>query len=434
MRTLALLILLFVAGNLHGQLYVETGSGTASFDLCTCEQSAIFDPLTTSSIAAGPDGNPYYLSGNDIIMFNVATGIPTLLDTLPDDGSSVSMVYGPNNTIYMAGLGYGGAQGEVLWSYNTVTGVLTNLGEMPPDFFLQGDLFFFNGQLYGLMATAINGESVVVQIPLNNPAGATIVQNFPNLVGMVGGISVIYNGVETVFALATDLSGSTYGLYQLNISTGTYELFCPGVGGGDLGAPLNYVVPPCCQNFAGNFQNLNLETSCQSQSITLTHLGDEVLVSGSALSYVLVADSTSILPGGILQISANPTFNFNAATMNLNQTYFVAAVAAPGPAGVPNWSDPCRDVSYFAAVQWMPAPTVTFSVAQNQTCAGECQNIEVNFTGTPPFNLVYNTPAGQQTVDFATNSGPLEICPPAGFLGIFSIQAVRLTDVYCVCE
>jgi len=436
MRTFLLFAFVFGAKPMVAQLYVETVDGTVSFDLCTCIQGAIVDSTQTSSLAAGPNGDPYYLVLNEIYWFDISSGTQILLDTLPSDGSSVSMVYGPNNTIYIAGIGYGGAPGEVLFSYNTVTGILTNLGEMPPDFFLQGDLFFFNGLLYGLMSLPGLGESVVVQIPINNPAGASIVQNFPSLIGMVGAMTLVYNGVQTVFVTATEIPSGAYGVYQIDIGTGAYELLCPDFAGGDLGAPLNYPVAACCQNFAGNFQQLGLQTACAPLTITCTHLGDEILSPGSALSFVLVADSMAALPGGVIQISANPTFSFNPATMTLGQTYFVAALAAVGSAGNPNWPEGCRDLSFFASVRWLATPTVSFSVVNPAVCVGDCLLVDANFTGTPPFNLTYFIPfIGTQTQTFTSNSSTIQVCPPAGMAaGNAVLQAVSLSDANCLCE
>jgi len=217
--------------------------------------------------------------------------------------------------------------------------------------------------------------------------------------------------------------------------TGIATVFCPGTAGGDLAAPPNFEIN-CCENFAGNLQDLNLTTACQNQVITLAHLDDEILTPGSALSFVLMADSTGILPDDILQISANPTFSFDPATMVLNQVYFVAPLAAPGSPGNPNWSAGCIDVGYFASVQWAPTPTVNFSVANTEVCAGDCLTFNVVLTGTPPFSLTYSSDvSGQETQVFTTNTGSIEICPPAGTSpGISELTAVGLTDANCVCD
>lgn len=83
---------------------------------------------------------------------------------------------------------------------------------------------FYQGQLYGLLSD-INGLSVMMQIPIGNPGGATVVHTFPGLSGLVGGISVIYNGVETVFMLGYNEATGESALYQVDMMTGVATVF-----------------------------------------------------------------------------------------------------------------------------------------------------------------------------------------------------------------
>jgi hypothetical protein len=242
--------------------------------------------------------------------------------------------------------------------------------------------------------------------------------------------------VETVLVQGVNNDPYVEGIYSFDMNTGAYTLLCPGLTMGDSGAPPGYILPPCCSNEAGSFASLNLVTACVNQSVSPDHLGNEILNPGSSLSFLLLADSTGNLPGDILQISANPTFSFDPATMVLNQVYFVAAVAAPGSPGNPNWSAGCIDVSFFIPVEWVPTPTVNFSVANPEVCAGDCLNFNVVLTGTPPFTLVYSSNvSGQETELFTTNTGIIEICPPAGTpQGVSELSAVSLADANCVCD
>ena len=116
-------------------------------------------------------------------------------------------------------------------------------------------------------------------------------------------------------------------------------------------------------------------------------------------------------------------------------TYYVAAIAGNElPSGNVDLTDPCLDISNAIEVLWNPLPTVEFAVANPDVCQGECTDVAVTFTGSPPFNLTYNSPLGQQTQIFGTNSGVLSICPPVGFSGLLTVEAVSLTDANCVCE
>jgi hypothetical protein len=421
---------------LVAQVYIEYGDGAYPVDICECEVGST--PLNNQyvdpySMAADPDGNVYYMDLIGIVKIDAVTGNTDLVAVLPPDFLPICMVYGADGLIYTSAV-FNGSVNETLIAVNPITGTYTVLGELPAGYFFQGDLFFYQGQLYGLLNDT-NGVSVMMQIPLGNPGGATVVHTFPGLIGLVGGISVIYNGVETVFMLGYNEATGESALFQVDMMTGVATVFCPGISGGDLAAPPNFEIN-CCENFAGNFQSLNLTTVCQNQSITLIHLGDEILTPGSALSFVLMADSTGILPDDILQISANPTFVFDPATMVLNQVYFVAPLAAPGSPGNPNWSAGCIDVGYFASVQWVPTPTVNFSVANPEVCAGDCLTFNVVLTGTPPFSLTYSSNvSGQQSQVFTANTGVLELCPPAGTPpGPAELSAVSLTDANCLCD
>jgi hypothetical protein len=223
------------------------------------------------------------------------------------------------------------------------------------------------------------------------------------------------------------------------MTTGDYELVCavPAFGIFDMGAWSGLQFSGCCTNNAGNFQNLNLISVCGPQNITLVHLGDEILNPDAALSFILTADSTADLPSEIIQISASPTFNFDPATMDFGTTYFVAAVAAPGTAGNPDWLSDCIDLSFWAKVRWNELPTVSFSLQNPALCPGGCIEFLVNFTGTPPFGLGYENPftGALQNQVFLDETGEILLCSPiATGLGDYNLQAVSLADANCVCD
>lgn len=418
------------------QVYIEYGDGAYPVDLCACEVDT--EPLNNQFVdpygmGADPDGNVYFIEIHEIYKIDATTGDVTFVASLPGDNIPICLVYGSDGLLYTTVPQLNGAPGEVLLSIDPTSGTVTILGNMPGGFSIEGDLFFYQGQLYGTAGG--NGGSVLLQIPIGNPGAATVVHDFPGLSGLYGAISVIFNGVETVFMLGFD--GTSSNLYQLDMASGGVTLFCNDFGGGDLAAPPNYELN-CCSNEAGNLVSLDLTTACQNQNITLAHLGDEILNPDAALSFVLVADSTMVLPNGIVQISANPTFSFDAATMVLGQIYFVAAVAAPGAPGSPDWAAGCRDVSFFAPVLWLALPTASFSGVPPEICDEGCQTVSVNFTGTPPFALTYKVTIGANeqtfTESFQGSSGSFQVCPPSGFTGTVAVEGLDLTDANCDCE
>jgi hypothetical protein len=427
-------LLILLIKDLPAQIYVETGNGSATVDLCSCETGPIVDPTATSALAVGPDLNLYYIVSGEIFRYNVTTGVQTFLGSFPPTIQSVTFVYGPNGLLYTIADDF--VTGEVfLYSINPTTGFITNLGLLPPGYLMQGDLFFYNGLLYALAAD-FSGLTVILQVPLNNPGASSAVFTYATFSGNVGAVTVIINGIPTVLVLGVDLVSGESGLFELNMNTGEYTLICAGIDGGDLGAPPNYVVPPCCNNEAGSFVETNLVTACGTAPISLMHNGDEVLNPDASLSFVLVSDTNAILPAGLIQIGATPNFNFSASTITYNTIYYVAAVAAPGAVGAPAWNSTCKDISFFTPVVWRPKPAVTFTIANPSVCAGQCTDITASFTGTAPFTLSYSISfAGTTAFTSAGSSAVFQVCVPDNApLGIFSVQALSLSDVQCVCE
>jgi hypothetical protein len=372
-RILFLLVCVVAGYHAGAQVYIETGNGTATVDLCTCTQGPLVDTTQTSTIAAGPGQNLYYLISGAIYRYNTATGVQTFLGNMPAGLESVTLVYGPNGTLYTIGSEFDSNGLQTLFSINPNTGAVTNLGDLPPEYQMQGDVFFFNGLLYALAANSI-GTSIVLQVPLNNPGAAVEVFSYFDFFNNVGAITVIINGIPKVIVIGTEISSGLDGLWEINMVTGEYTLFCPGVVGGDLAAPPGYVVPPCCENVAGSLLENGLQTYCVGETAVVTHNNNEELASGSALSFILVSDTNALFPAGVIQTAASPNFPFTAPAMSVNTVYYVAPVAAPGAAGAPQWNAGCVDVGFFVPVVWRPRPAVSFSVGNPNVCAGVCTN------------------------------------------------------------
>ncbi len=192
--------------------------------------------------------------------------------------------------------------------------------------------------------------------------------------------------------------------------------------------------PSCCVTDAGTMlvQTLNV---CINQPATFTHNGDEVLDANDLLQFILFSDLNDTL-GSIIAISNTPTFNFDPATMSTGVTYYIAAIAGDNLGGNVDLNDPCLDISNVAMLIWQPLPTVTFSVANPDVCAGQCTTVTATFTGAPPFTLTYTTPGtGSSTQTFPGFSGTFQVCAPPGTPpGSFVLQATTLTDAYCTCN
>ncbi len=424
-------ILFSCFSKIQAQIYLDAIGGIKELNICTCNVTEIAS-IGSAGIGASQNQNPVYLDGDQVFSYNLITGNSTLLGNI--SGGANNLVVAENGLIYSVGINAAGT-GSFLGVLNPVTGVFTNLGDLPVDLFSGGDLFFYNGSLYMLGGNGVaNG---VFEIPITNPAAAFLVFDNPTL--GLGAVSFYVGGVQKVFVSVT--TGNTDDVFELDMTTGALTLVCPTIQSiFDMGAWSGLQFNACCANDAGHFETLSLIQACADESITLNHLGDEVLNPNAALSFVLVTDSTATLPTGILQISATPTFTFNASTMNVNTIYFVVAVAAPGPAGAPDWSSNCIDLSYFAKVKWNALPTFQVLSIPSAFCSNGCAEVSLLFSGNFPINLSWSMNIGTEnlTGTFSANmpNEVLSICPPAGQnfpIGSLDLQFLSISDVNCAC-
>lgn len=425
---------LTLLGAIHarGQIYLEATGGIFPFDLCNCTTGAPIN-VGTGALAVSPNQSILGLI-NDSIFTISAAGNTTFLGPMP--GGSNNLVCAQNGLIYSVGIDISGTF-SFLSVLDPATGINTYLGDLPPGFFSGGDLFFYNSNLY--MTGEYFGDAIIAQIPVNNPGATSIAFQTPNFGSTVGAVSFWEGGVQKVFIWGWE--NGVFGIYEFDMNSGTTVLRCPVQSVADMGAWSGLQLAPCCNNNAGNWANLSLLSACEDDPVAPQHLGNEILAPGSALSFILVADSTAALPGSILQTNATPAFTFNPAAMSVNTVYYVAAVAAPGPPGAPNWSASCKDLSFFAPVLWKALPTVAFAGAVTPACGSECLEFSLNFAGNFPIALDWGIDWGAQSLSgtFVANTpaSTLTVCPTAGNpfpSGTFQLQLLAISDGECGCE
>jgi hypothetical protein len=192
--------------------------------------------------------------------------------------------------------------------------------------------------------------------------------------------------------------------------------------------------PSCCITDAGTMSGNN-QSLCANQVANFTHNGNQVLDANDLLRFILFSNPADTA-GSIIATSNTPSFTFNPATMQTGVTYYIAAMAGNGVNGNVDLNDPCLDFSNAIQLIWRPLPSVTFSVANPNVCAGGCTNVTASFTGISPFTLTYTTPgSGPQTQTFSGNTGTFQVCVPAGApAGSFQIAATKVVDAWCTCE
>jgi hypothetical protein len=416
----------------QAQLYLEAVGGITPYDICNCSISGPQIGITSNSLAVGSNMSLYYLETYDVYLYNPANNSSTLVGTLPEGGNN--MVFGPDGLIYVVGYNFI-TEIHTLFVLDPATGNVQTLGDLPLGFISNGDLFFYNGNLY--ISAELNFINGIYQIPPSNPSGVTLVFALPTLLNNFGTAMVTINGVPTLLIDGSEVSSSPSisGIYGLDMTTGVYTLLCPtSLPIFDMAAPPGFSVS-CCGNFAGSFSNYAPVNLCGNGTFTRSHNGNEVLNPGSILRYILVSDTLAPLPNAVIAVSATSSFTFNPATMTVGTTYYVAAIAAPNNNGTPDWQTSCKDLTTFIPVTWRPIPSVVFTVPNPDVCVGACKNITATFTGTPPFTLNYSTPSGgAQSQVFTTNTGTIQVCVPANApLGNTQISATSLTDNWCTC-
>ena len=374
-------------------------------------------------VGQGPDG---------IYEVNTSTGAATLKFpiTQPMPGFPLtSLTVTPDGTIYAAGF---------TGLYVVPVGALsaTFLGAWPPNTVPDGDCSMLNGVLYVSITRSLPMPSTrgLLEVNIANPAASTIVMNWPysNVVGMV-----TVNGPGCSVLYANGFLSAQRVLFSIDPATQTTVPVCnpPFVFGG-FGVPPGYVGPPsmCCAVRAGTVM-AGTVNYCLPENASVPHNGNEVLDSDDVLRFIIYTNPANIL-GSILSTSVDPSFVFNPAIMNTGITYYVAAVAGNNLNGNIDLNDPCLDISNQALVVWRPQPTVAFSVANPNICAGNCKTITATFTGTAPFTLSYTSSAsGAVTQTFLGNTGTFQLCPPANTpSGNLVLQSTGLSDGWCSCQ
>jgi len=206
-----------------------------------------------------------------------------------------------------------------------------------------------------------------------------------------------------------------------------------------IGAPFGvafslYLCCSGCSTDAGEISSPPLQV-CLGTSAGTPPATGVVLDNNDLLRYIFFSNPADTL-NSIVATSNTPSFTFNPATMQTGVTYYIAAIAGNNLNGNVDLNDPCLDISNAIPVTWRPLPTVTFSAANPNVCAGACTTVTANFTGTAPFTLTYINPvSGAVTQTFSGNTGTFQVCTAAGAPpGSLVVQATALSDGFCACD
>jgi hypothetical protein len=277
----------------------------------------------------------------------------------------------------------------------------------------------------------------LVSIQLGNPMVIEVIYTYPTLCGSASASisSGPYAGIYTG-NLQSPCTGNN--LYSFDLPDNTTNLECAvspyGYGSGMGEVPPGFPASACqCPTDAGNVPTANA-TICVNQTFPFTNTGG-FLDNNDIKRYILFSNPADTL-GSIVATSATPSFTFNPTTMQTGVTYYAAAIAGNNLNGNVDLNDPCLDISNAAQVVWRPLPTVVFSAANPNVCAGACTTVTATFTGIAPFTLTYTTPAsGTVTQTFSGNTGTFQVCTAVGSPpGSWVVQATKVVDAFCTCN
>ncbi len=187
-----------------------------------------------------------------------------------------------------------------------------------------------------------------------------------------------------------------------------------------------------CTTFAGVLTGQGVEV-CQAETAILDYPENVVLDNNDALFFVIHDGTANQIGANVFDIKTEPEFELMPG-MNVDVTYFSAAVAGNELTNTIDWDDACLSVSVGLPVSFLSGPTVTFTGEATICEAGEA-TMHLSFTGDAPFSatingeLLENLPAEYDytvTVE-NTTTFDLESINDANGCAAFPSQSVTIT-------
>jgi hypothetical protein len=424
---------------------VSYSLGVVDLETCTyCEQFTIpYNGGAMTDVVPLPNGNIVVLdSGPQISVYDPPSSTP--LSTLSFPASLSSGIIAPNGKVWISGFEFNATTQIVttlIYEYDPTTNTNVIIGSIETPLssgpMLIFELFYINGTLYGYVSQNIgsNTDYFLVSITLGIPMTLTVLGTLPSGCGAPtayipsGPNAGLYGGV-----FDPDCSGAD--IYLMD-TLSNIALVCdlsPFSYSSGLGAiPPGFPVLNCtCQTDAGQTPTPSA-VLCANESLTFDINGENI-ENNDLMQYILFTNPADTV-GSIVVISNIPTFTFGPP-LQINTTYYFASVAGDNLNGSVDLNDPCLDFSNANTVIWKPLPGVVLTSVTNVLCEGTCLDITANFTGTPPFSMLYNTPVSSNNLLTSTTSSIVfPVCAPSGIpIGSFLVNAISVSDNVCTCE
>ncbi len=163
-----------------------------------------------------------------------------------------------------------------------------------------------------------------------------------------------------------------------------------------------------CTTQAGNFGQTPL-VLCVGDAAAAPAATGSVLDGNDTLLYYL-ATMPSPPTWTVLGISPTPNFAYNSGIMAPGITYYIVALAGDVLGGNVDLNDPCLSFATGPTVVWRVPPTAVLSGTGN-ICPGGSADLQVQFTGTGPFDFIYTANGTPQTATAPTNTYTLTVQP-----------------------
>lgn len=407
-------------------IYGQRNGQFAIFNMDDCSYCTLFPLPACSSpdVLVLPDGRVVWTCDFTGIVYDAQGNVLGSFGI----GSDIHSVELHNGLLYL------GAD-DGLYSVNLTNYAVTYIGGWAPGMHSLHGLYSLNGNLYSLNLSN-SGPRSIWEVNITNPASSVFVQNMPPGAFQARGVSSANGLVYYSTAVVTGI----YAIWSYNQATNTITQLCTyGASGAFWGVsawPVATAPITCpCATAAGAIPSPAINI-CGTGPASVAATVGFFLQSNDILRYFLITDPLNIT-GSIIATATSPVFTFNPASMTQNTTYYVVAGAGDNLNGSINFADPCLSFSNAIPVTWRTLPTVSMSANSSTTvCGGACAEINLNFTGAPPFSLTYTTPfSGIQTQTFGSASAILEICPPPGTPeGSIVVEAEQVSDLYCTCQ
>ncbi|RMG77476.1 MAG: gliding motility-associated C-terminal domain-containing protein [Bacteroidetes bacterium] len=259
----------------------------------------------------------------------------------------------------------------------------------------------------------------------------------------INNLSVECNATSTGYTVTFEISGGDPTCYTVNGSPGTLtgNVFVSDeipTGNGylfqiddcNLCGPITVEEPMIiceCESLAGDISGN--QTICGNGPVVATDEGGHILDANDALCFIL-HDGDPNSP--IAQNPTEPSFQFQPATMNYGQTYYICAVVGNDNGnGCVSVSDPCRSVSANCAeVVFYEIPTATL-LGDTVLCAGNPTPLTISFTGgEAPYTFSYEDAflGTTETLTSMTNTFTFDVTPTNST--VYNLLSVE--DAHCV--